>query len=69
MALRAFAVVTFFAPLLVACTDGDKPVPDASMQLTFDGEACTYEGPTVLAAGPARLVFFNSSDGRAAVNL
>jgi hypothetical protein len=38
--------------------------------LTFDGENCTYEGLTELAAGPVVLVFHNESDGRAAaVNL
>ena len=41
----------------------------ALLQLTFDGESCTYEGPTELTAGPVELLFHNESEGRAAVNL
>jgi hypothetical protein len=32
------------------------------LRLTFDGESCLYEGPTVLAAGPVELVFVNESE-------
>ena len=39
------------------------------LRLTFDGESCSYEGPTVLKAGPVTLLFFNESKGLAAVNL
>ena len=39
------------------------------LQLTFDGEGCTYKGPTELTAGPVTLLFLNESEGRAAVNL
>jgi hypothetical protein len=38
-------------------------------QLSFDGESCTYEGPTELTAGPVTLLFINESKERAAVNL
>lgn len=47
-------------------TEGTKAVP---LSLKFDGESCTYEGPTELTAGPVELTFFNESDGVAAVNL
>ena len=33
-----------------------------SLRLTFDGESCIYEGPTVLAAGPVELLFLNESE-------
>jgi hypothetical protein len=69
MVRRAFTVLFVLALAMAACGDGDQPVSDASMQLTFDGDACTYEGPTPLRAGPAALVFRNTSDGRAGVNL
>lgn len=39
------------------------------LELTFDGESCTYKGPTDLKAGPVTLFFHNESEGRAAVNL
>ena len=42
---------------------------DGFLCLTFDGESCTYEGPTDLASGPAVLVFFNDSPELAAVNV
>jgi hypothetical protein len=32
------------------------------LRLTFDGESCIYEGPTVLTAGPVELVFLNESE-------
>jgi hypothetical protein len=32
------------------------------LRLTFDGEHCIYEGPTVLAAGPVELVFVNEGE-------
>ena len=32
------------------------------LRLTFDGESCVYEGPTVLTAGPVELVFLNESE-------
>ena len=48
---------------------GDEGVEAGLLRLTFDGESCTYEGPTDLTAGPVALVFLNESEGRAAVNL
>ena len=39
------------------------------LQLSFDGESCTYEGPTDLKTGPVTLLFLNESEGSAAVNL
>ena len=31
------------------------------LQLTFDGEQCTYEGPSVLSAGEIEIVYHNKS--------
>jgi hypothetical protein len=39
------------------------------MELSFDGESCTYEGPTDFKKGWVTLLFINESEGRAAVNL
>lgn len=39
------------------------------LQLSFDGESCTYEGPTGLSPGPVELVFYNESEGFAATNM
>ena len=35
----------------------------ALLSLSFDGENCTYEGPTELTTEPAELVFSNESEG------
>jgi hypothetical protein len=39
------------------------------LELTFDGESCTYEGPTLLKPGPVMLYFHNDSEGPAGMNL
>jgi hypothetical protein len=39
------------------------------LQLTFDGESCTYAGPTDVQRGGATLIFINASTDAAAVNL
>jgi hypothetical protein len=44
-------------------------VEPALIQLTFDGERCTYEGPTELIPGSVELFFHNESDGPAATNM
>ena len=43
--------------------DGTEVVGSDSrlLQLTFDGEQCTYEGPSVLSAGEIEIVFHNES--------
>jgi hypothetical protein len=58
-----------FALLMVACGGGDKAISDGELHLTFDGESCIYEGPTLLKAGPVTLHFINESGVPAAVNL
>ena len=49
--------------LLAACGSSD------SLNLTFDGDSCTYEGSTEITAGSVELVFANESGATAAVNL
>ncbi|MGD8753746.1 MAG: hypothetical protein PVG14_20115 [Anaerolineales bacterium] len=39
------------------------------LELTFDGESCTYEGPTEFKTVPVTLLFFNESDRIAATNM
>ena len=61
--------------LLAACaTATPRPklceeVKGNCLELSFDGESCTYEGPAEIKAGPIVLVFYNESDVDAAVNL
>ncbi len=48
--------------LLTAC--GSTEVADSDsrvVQLTFDGEQCIYEGPSVLSAGEVEVVYHNES--------
>lgn len=52
-------------PKLTSCEE----VEGICLELTFDGESCTYEGPTSLKAGPVTLLFLNESEGFAAVDL
>jgi len=52
-----------------ACGSGDKAVSDGELFLTFDGDSCTYKGPTLLKAGHVTLVFFNESEETAAAGL
>ena len=47
----------------------DEGNEDRILKLTFDGERCTYEGPTNIKAGPVTLIFLNESDGWAATNM
>ena len=44
-------------------------IEPALLRLTFDGEACTYEGPKELPPGPVQVFFHNESDGSAATNM
>jgi hypothetical protein len=44
--------------------------PEATeLRLTFDGETCTYEGPTEPQPGPVELIYVNDSEGEAWVAL
>jgi hypothetical protein len=52
-----------------ATTTAAPQVTADTLLLTFDGDSCTYEGPTVLTAGPVELVFLNKGEGPAAVNM
>ncbi len=63
------ALTLLFAGALLMTACSKQPVSGGELQLTFDGESCTYEGPTYLKAGPVTLLFLNESDDHAAVNL
>ncbi len=52
-----------FGLLLTACGSSDEH------RLTWDGESCTYEGPTELNAGSVTLDFINESEQFFNVNL
>ena len=53
------------APIPTSCVE----VEGICLELSFDGESCTYEGPVELKPGQVTLHFFNYSEGYAAVNL
>lgn len=69
------------APLDV--TEGSEPIPPTAtpeimscegvagtcLELTFDGESCTYAGPMEFKGGSVTLLFINASETHAAVNL
>jgi hypothetical protein len=68
---------------LAAITTTDTPAPTVAapetattaataaqvLRLTFDGETCTYEGPTEPQPGPVELIYVNDSEGEAWVAL
>ncbi len=49
-------------------TSISKPPTPPLIQLTYDGESCTYDGPALLKAGTITLHFHNESEGMAALN-
>ncbi len=71
---RAGSAVVFVVGLallfLTAC-GGDEGLDSMGVDhvLAFDGENCTYEGPTELTPGPTELIFLNESEGQATMNL
>ena len=46
-----------------------EEVEGICLELSFDGESCTYEGPTDLKPGPVTIILLNESDGWASTNL
>ncbi len=63
-------IVAILATLLLgACASGDDGIEDGVLHLTFDGESCTYEGPTTHKAGPVTLLFLNESETTAYAGL
>ncbi len=46
-----------------------KEVEGICLELSFDGESCTYVGPTDLKSGPVTLLFLNKSEDGAMANL
>ena len=59
-------------PISPTDTPGPKSCEEVEgncMKLSFDGENCTYDGPTDFKTGPVTLLFLNESEGIAAGNL
>jgi len=46
-----------------------QEVEGTCLELSFDGEACTYRGPTDLNAGLVTFLFINKSEGGAAAGM
>ncbi len=58
------ALVVIVGVALAFVTGDDTEVAGSDsrlLQLTFDGEQCTYEGPSVLSAGEVEIVYHNES--------
>jgi hypothetical protein len=65
----ALFVLFILASIMSACRSEIEPVSNGELHLTFTGDDCIYEGPTLLKAGPVTLHFDNQGDMLAAVNL
>lgn len=54
--------------LISACTSREEPVEAVAVDeltVTFESEACRYEGPAVIHAGEVKLIYDNRSEKRA----
>ncbi len=67
---------TSIPPTLTSIPPTDTPEPSSCeevegicLELSFDGESCTYEGPTDLKTGPVTLLFLNESETTAYAGL
>jgi hypothetical protein len=67
--INSFVLLLMVALLMTACSSVEEPVSNAELLLTFDGVNCTYEGPTLLKAGPATFQFNNNAEEFAAADL
>jgi hypothetical protein len=56
------------APLRATPTPPTATPEALVLQISFDGENCAYVGPTDFAPGPVKVVFSNTSGGRAAMD-
>ena len=65
-AATAALVIIVGVALALVTGDGTRTVGGESrvLQMTFDGEQCTYEGPTVLSAGEIEITYHNQSAER-----
>jgi hypothetical protein len=56
---KIFVVISIlvFVLMISACANNDKP-----FDVTFDGEECTYTGPTELSMGVQKFAYKNISD-------
>jgi hypothetical protein len=58
-------VLATYTPEPTSCEE----VEGICLELSFEGESCTYEGPTDLKPGLVTLIFLNESDDWAGTNL
>ena len=54
--------------LLVACATPQPTATTTTMEVTFDGSGCVYDGPESVSAGQVTLIFNNQSEGLALVD-
>ena len=50
-------------------SDDSEPTTTVTLAVTWDGETCTYDGPTELAPGAATIEFVNNSDAEAGTSM
>lgn len=62
----AAIVVIVLGVFAAACTSDEKPEPvvtgDATVSVTFDGDTCNWEGPTLIEQGTVDISLTNSAD-------
>ena len=65
-AATAVLVIIVGVALAFVTGDGTRTAGGESrvLQMTFDGQQCTYEGPTVLSAGEVEITYHNQSAER-----
>lgn len=66
---KALVLLVVPALLMTACAAAGEGNTEDILRLTFDGESCTYDGPTDLKPGLVTLIFLNESDDWAATNM
>ena len=57
--IKSLCIIFLTMLILVGCTPGEA---DKDIVITFDGEGCTYDGPSVVSEGNRIITFKNNSE-------
>jgi hypothetical protein len=64
---QALAFLVVLGLLVAACSGSDEGTDEGAgegpLRFTYDGESCTYEGPTEASAGPVTIEIVNETEG------
>lgn len=58
--IKSLCIIILTMLILVGCTPGET---DKDIVITFDGEGCTYDGPSVVSEGK-RIITLKNNSGR-----